>query len=404
MRGCRRYSGCGREVLTERHVQAVWYDREMRPERLVTRGGVAVRVVDPGAWNLEAGPDFRDAVLELGPERRRLRGDVEVHLSPADWSHHGHGGDPAYRNVIAHVTWGCGPEPASLPSGAVSIWLGRFMTAKVGFSPELIDLSAYPFARLPSGSRPCEARLKDNPDLATEVMAAAGVHRLWAKARRLRQILAWGKAERGQLFYEEVMAALGYRRNAGGFRWLAKAVPYEMVRRDPEHAAAALIAAAGFVEWHRANMRPMNAPEARLAAAATLFTQREGLQFADVSDFSKQSCREIVGLLAKDRTMGRGRAAAVLANVILPMALAEGRVPAVPDWLPPEDLSAPVRLTAFRLFGRDHHPPARYSGNDLLIQGLIQIHRDFCLQVHPDCGGCRLVEELASTPAPVYGG
>ena len=89
--------------------------------------------------------------------------------------------------------------------------------------------------------------------------------------------------------------------------------------------------------------------------------------------------------------MGRGRAAAVLANVILPFALAEERVSTIPDWLPPEDLSEPVRLTAFRMFGRDHNPAAFYATNGLLIQGLLQIHRDYCLQVHPDCTDCELI-------------
>lgn len=93
-----------------------------------------------------------------------------------------------------------------------------------------------------------------------------------------------------------------------------------------------------------------------------------------------------------ERLIGRGRAAAILANVILPFALAEGRVNGVPAWLPPEDVSAPMRLTAFRLFGRDHNPPAFYAGNGLHLQGLLQIYRDHCLQHHPDCHDCRLAD------------
>ena len=54
--------------------------------------------------------------------------------------------------------------------------------------------------------------------------------------------------------------------------------------------------------------------------------------------------------------------------------------------------SVEVRLTAFRLFGRDHNPAAFYSTNGLLIQGLLQIHRDYCLQMHPDCGECELMK------------
>ena len=393
MTGCRVYDGRTREPLTERHVQAMWYDRSIRPEGLFTRGGTPVRVVDPGAWNLGPGPDFLGAVLELGPERRRLRGDVEVHLAPTDWCRHGHGTDPAYRRVIAHVTWGCGPEPATLPPGAVSIWLGRFMTANVAFSPDQIDLSAYPFARLPSGKRPCEDRLRDDRELACAVMTAAGRHRLGLKAGRLQQRLATSGETREQVFYEETMTALGYRRNASGFRRIARAVPYAVIRCEPDNAAAALLGAAAFVDWDRAGLRPNNTPETRLAAAAALFVRPGTMALSEASDFSPSGCRSVVDRLAAGRLMGRGRAAAVLANVIVPFAMAEGRVREAPPWLPPEDLSEPVRLTAFRLFGRDHHPPARYATNGLLIQGLIQIHRDYCLQVHPDCTACRLLAD-----------
>ena len=51
--------------ITERHVQAIWYDSALRPACLRTVLGGDVSVVDPGVWNLEAGPDFRHAVLGM---------------------------------------------------------------------------------------------------------------------------------------------------------------------------------------------------------------------------------------------------------------------------------------------------------------------------------------------------
>jgi len=393
---CRCYSR-GREALTERHVQAIWYDRDLRPDRLVTRCGEPMRVVHPGEWNLGPGPDFRNAVLELGPEGRRVVGDVEVHLWPSDWDAHGHASDPAYSRVVLHVTWGCGPEPATLPPGTASVWLGRFMTERVGFMPEHVDLTAYPFAKLPAEDRPCHDRLRDDPDLAREVMAEAGAHRLKSKARRMAAILAARPLERRQVFYEEVMNALGYRLNSRSFRQVAEAVPYDRVVAEPENAASAMLAAAEFVEWRRAGLRPSNAPEARLAAAAALFTETDAAELADAASFAPGDLKGMVKELTRGSLMGRGRAGAVLANVVVPFAMARGALVEAPAWLPPEDLSEPVRLTAARMFGRDHNPAALYSGNDLHVQGLIQIHRDFCLQVHPDCGGCALVAELRET-------
>ena len=400
--------------LTERHVQAIWYDASLRPRRLLTRRGEAVSVVSPGEWNLEAGPDFRRAVLEVGPSRRRVVGDVEVHLAPSDWDLHGHGSDPRYRNVVAHVTWGCGPVPDSLPTGAISIWLGRFVTANHSFAPEQIDLDAYPFARLPLDGRPCEQRFAHDPERVRAVLAAAGRHRLRVKAKRLAGRLgerAWrggapeadaaARRARRQVFYEEVMAALGYKRNEAAFRRVAERVPLAELPEGREAAETALLVAGGFESWDRAGLRPQNAPERRLANAAGVFTETAVMDFCEARDFSREACRGMQAALCgpgkgadgapRPHGMGRGRAAAILANVIAPFALAEERLAEVPDWLPPEDVSEPVRLTAFRLLGRDHNPAAFYSGNGLLIQGLIQVHRDCCLPHHPDCGDCELL-------------
>ena len=92
--------------------------------------------------------------------------------------------------------------------------------------------------------------------------------------------------------------------------------------------------------------------------------------------------------------LGESRAAAILTNVVLPFAAAEEELPAgVLEQLPPEDLSAPMRLTALHLLGRDHNP-ALYSDNGLLQQGLLQIHLDFCLNAKPGCDACALCAAL----------
>ena len=387
-------------AITERHVQAIWYDAALRPKRLRTRRGSEVAVISPGEWNLGSGPDFRNAVLEIGPEHRRLVGDVEIHLCPADWDLHGHGADPNYRNVVAHITWRGGPGPSSLPAEAISIWLGPFVTADAEFAPEQIDLAAYPYARLPSESPPCEARLGNDPDLARQVMTDAGRLRLRLKARRLEGRLcasaSGGATARRQIFYEEVMTALGYSRNQTQFRHVAERVPLDALPDEAGAAKTAMLVAGEFEDWCRTGGRPSNTPERRLEHAAEIFTQTPTMELADAGDFSRQACRAMVTAMCGERFMGRGRAAAIVANVVVPFALAEERAAACPEWLPPEDISEPVRLTAFRLFGRDHNPAALYAGNGLLIQGLLQIYRDNCLRLHPDCDGC----ELASPRNP----
>ncbi len=354
--------------VSERHVQALWYDATLRPAVLRTDAGAVVRVLDPGVWNLGPGPDFRRAVLEIGGSRRRVEGDVEIHLRPADWSAHGHGGDAAYRGVVAHVTWYGGVRPETLPVGCLSICLGDFLRCRPDFSPRTIDLQAYPYAHLPKTPRPCERHFGGNPDFGLEVLREAGRRRLLEKAGRFKTaFLRRGDSE--QVFYEELLSAFGYAKNAEAFRRLGRAVPLADLPHNAEAAFEALKCAAALVvgvdfPW-RSNGRPGNAPELRMADAAALLTG------------------------GKPSHLGAGRAAAVLANVVVPYALARGVLKEPPFWLPPEDVSSPMRLAAYRLFGRDHNP-ALYRRNGVLLQGLIQIHRDYCLSARPDCAACGL--------------
>lgn len=394
------------KVVSERHVQAIWYDGTLRPSELRTAGGAPVRVVDPGRWNLEAGPDFRDAVLEIGDDYRRVQGDVEIHVRAADWAAHGHGRDPAYAGVVAHVTWYPGPPPIGgaecFPPHCVRICIGDSLRTRPDFSPDEIDLAAYPYARLPDTPRPCEATFAHAPDAALTLLRAAGERRLEGKARRLAALFV-RHGDCAQTFYEEMMAAFGYKHNATPFRALAQTLPWRELPRSPHAAATALSCAADLgvaprVPWRTANVRPSNAPARRIDEAALLFagTLPELLRRLDACDLAvRRGQQAALDILRSARPLGARRAATMLTNVMIPFARAEGRLKSVPEWIFPEDINATVRLMAFRLFGRDHNP-ALYATNGLLIQGLIQVYREHCLAAHPDCSSCPLARRVSA--------
>jgi len=240
---------------------------------------------------------------------------------------------------------------------------------------------------------------------AGEVLAAAGRARLLRKAQRIADILAGGTAP-DQLFYEEVFAALGYKYNTFPFRDVAAEVPWSDLPSSADYAETVLACVAkmkvvGEKPWRRANVRPANAPERRLRAAAVLFSQGPALRrrLAEFDLSTKKGQRSAAAVMCESGHIGMRRAGAIMANVIVPFAVAERTMPGVPGWILPEDVSAPVRLAAFRLLGRDHNP-ALYAGNGLMIQGLLHIHREFCLAVHPDCSSCALAAALSKQVAP----
>ncbi len=437
---------------SERHLQCVWFDDRLRPA-LATADGAPVTVHDPGRWNLEAGPDFLGATLETA-NGARVTGDVEVHVHPRDWDAHRHAQNPLYDHVAAHVTYAPGSAPATLPAGILRIPLAPALGRNPGFSFADIDTAAYPHAVLPATPRPCSPAFVGNPDFAVSLLDAAGEFRVRTKAERLLASFA-AHADPRQTLYEELFAALGYKQNASAFRRLAQRLPLRDWDADAGTANAygRLLGAAGLlptpddcadpdlrpfvralwdygwrhpvaqplaaVDWVSAGLRPANSPVRRLAAAAALFNGRHTIldRLAALPALPPHAWFRSAVLIFEscarwpfwdDRLtltgpptpgagalLGANRIAAILLNVVIPWLAAEERLdPAVLDHLPPEDLSAPVRATAFRLFGRDHNPALLYANNGLRIQGLLQIHADFCLSARAGCTDCPLAEAL----------
>ncbi len=306
---------------SERHLQCLWADDRYRPERLKTSTGDAALVVSPGHWNLEAGPDFRDAVLILAPDQRRVQGDIEVHIHPRDWGHHGHTDNPDYRNVVAHITWFPERRPSGLPNKAVQIALRDAVSAVPTFSFDCLDLTAYPYASVSRKRPPCGRVLAGrDPDIMGAVLDAAGEERLRVKALRMSENIRQRGPE--QVLYEEVMTALGYKHNRRAFRTLAGALTHEALIEccagKPREAYALLMGVAGLLpsapqpqwdneaarfvralwnrwwrvqdawssrvmasdEWTLSGLRPQNHPARRLAAAAGIFAGKRSFHDA----------------------------------------------------------------------------------------------------------------------------
>jgi len=307
---------------SERHLQCVWFDSSLRPPLLRSADGEEIIIEDAGHWNLEAGPDFLDAVLSIGAEHRKVCGDVEIHIRPGDWQDHGHLEDPAYSRVVAHVSYFPGSLPANaLPTGAVQISLRDALRSNPTFSFECVDVTSYPYASLPAKPTPCgEILASRDPDEGAQLLESAGEERLRVKAARMAENIR----ERGeeQVFYEEIMCALGYKHNRIPFRQLAFAVPLlalqEEAGADPMKAYSLFLGVGGLLPaktsmrwddearafirclwdnwwkqqakwdtrtldhetWHLLGLRPQNHPVRRMAAASVLFTGKKSLLLA----------------------------------------------------------------------------------------------------------------------------
>lgn len=447
--------------FTERHLQCIWADARLRPTALRTMEGEAVDVEHPGTWNLEAGPDFIGAVLRVGAERRRMTGDVEIHIHPSDWSHHGHAADPRYARVRAHVTWFEGLAHG-LPPGAIHIALRERMLADPYFAFEDIDPRAYPAAaRAPAP--PCREILRLlGPDAQGAFLEAAGEERLRRKAAAMAsRIDAVGE---GQALYEAWMAALGYRKNTGAFRALARRVPLDRLRASAGgrvvEAYAILLGVAGLLpeepgdswddearhylralwdawwkhqggwseerlersDWQRSGLRPLNHPVRRLAAAAQLFVAPRPLE-EHVKRLALPAHRPLERTLSEacalegmpfwDRhtswtspksdkqaaLIGPDRWKALLINVLTPFWAAVGRERTLIEHVL-SHLPCEPSTTILRETAHALFGPDHPSSlyrTGLRMQGLLQIQADFCLNDRSRCATCPLPSFLASS-------
>jgi hypothetical protein len=261
--------------------------------------GQTVRVLHPGFWNRESGPDFRRAVIQFGDDLPRS-GDIEVDLQPGAWRGHGHDRNPAFARVILHVVWDAVVQPAG---GPPILTLSSHLDAPLG---ELVSLLSYagPPPQLPGQ---CAGSLREWPEAElAELLRQAALVRLQQKAAAFEARAKDAGWE--QTLWEGLFVALGYKHNTWPLRRLAEQLPQlaaGAAKHDPLQLQARLLGVGGllpvdltraapdtdahlrrlwdlwwrqrgeFAEqslpraiWHLAGIRPANHPQRRLALAS----------------------------------------------------------------------------------------------------------------------------------------
>lgn len=187
-----------------------------------------MRVFHPGFANLEGGPDFRGAVLQIGAEAP-CSGDVEVDLRAGGWRAHGHDRNPNFHNVLLHVVWEDGINAATLatsPNGRKAAPHPAILSLKNVLDAPLAELSLSleneSLRSLPESLRgKCCAPLRGlgEPEIVRLLEQAARV-RLENKGAQFRtraKNAGWEQA-----LWENLFRALGYKHNVWPMQHLAE--------------------------------------------------------------------------------------------------------------------------------------------------------------------------------------
>jgi hypothetical protein len=442
------------EEPPERLLQAIWWHQRVRRDELRLTDGRRVRVLHPGFWNREAGPDFRDAMLQFEDDDP-MRGDVEVDLFSRGWRDHRHHINPDYKNVILHVVWNAGEE--SMPP---LLSLVQFLDAPIAELALWVNCeSAYDFP--PELKGHCCAPLQVlTPARIDSLLRQAAAIRFQAKGRRIqaraRQV-GWEQA-----LWEGIFRALGYKHNVWPMQRLGELRSRVCAsgKNDPIELQATFIGLSGLLPrdiprgssatatytrrlwdvwwrrrgeledvalprtiWKLSGLRPSNRPERRLALAA------HWLGWGNLPGILENWCaraipqKQLVSSLMEVTSVGmdpfwslhwnlRGarlrkphpllggpRLTDIAANVVLPwlwIRAVEGKATTLHEELEKRYFSWPASEdnAVLRLARR------RLLGRESLAafksaaaqQGLMQIVRDFCEHSDSLCAGCRFPE------------
>ena len=337
--------------IPERLLWKLWKRRAARQDEFRTGAGSRIRVLYPGRSGTAAGPDFRDALLDV-EGLGLVRGDVEIHLKQRDWKSHGHGDDPNYNGVVFHGALEVDEAETALHSGASAPVLSLSGLLDGTDDAESVDPDD---AEVTTGLWDLLARRgyarPGSAEEAGALLDRAGDERFRRKAATLARFAAGQGPE--QTLYEALLEGLGYRHNQQPFVKLAQAAPYAALRRAalpvlseqrPMVLRHWLLAVSGLAdgasaapsrlppglgpamerkEWHLFRVRPSNHPAARIEGAAELvarFMERgllAGLAEAAASPKQLTAALTVDGRGGGAAPIGVGRARDLAVNAVL---------------------------------------------------------------------------------------
>ncbi len=218
--------------VKEQLVKCIWAEQLFRRDKLFTEDGLRIEVLSSGIWNLEEGPDFRDAEILL-EGRGVVKGDVEIHVCSGDWSRHGHSKQVEYADVCLHVfMWNDKKDKYIRYDNRLIPQLALYgcLEYKLEKLADMIDFENYPHPGS-ANAGPCQKRLYSIPDDDKWIgcfLDYAGDERILIKAKRVEDKKGTKTFE--QTIYESIMESLGYKNNKAQFKYLAEIVSLNLLK------------------------------------------------------------------------------------------------------------------------------------------------------------------------------
>ena len=238
------------DKIDEAFVQKLWHEQRFFDTNMEAIDRRAIRVLKPGVWNHNEGPDFMHAEIEI--DGKLYVGDVEIHVRSSEWYAHKHHLNSRYNRVILHAVFF--NDDFNLRT--------RLQNNKRVPTLELLKWIAVGTGDLHDDTQDattdgvCRVTGKPlNIEVLKGVFESLGRGRFLEKTESMRLLRT--RLDFEQLLYEGIMEALGYERNSKALRELAQHVPFTDVDQKSEmEIQATLFGVAGLLPSQREKPLP----------------------------------------------------------------------------------------------------------------------------------------------------
>ena len=218
--------------VKEQLVKCIWSEQLLKKDKLFTDDGLRIEIISSGIWNLEEGPDFKDAEILLEGQGL-VKGDVEIHVCSGDWVRHGHSKQMAYADVCLHVfMWNDKKNKYVKYKNRLIPQLSLYdcLEYKLEKLADMIDFENYPHTGS-ANAGPCHKRLTLVPNddkWIGHFLDYAGDERILFKSNIIEKQQESKTFE--QIIYEAILESLGYKNNKEQFKHLGSIVSLNLIK------------------------------------------------------------------------------------------------------------------------------------------------------------------------------
>lgn len=290
--------------MQEDFLHYIWKHKKVKTNQLKTVSGEAILITNTGMHNVNAGPDFFNAQLQIGDQL--WAGNVEVHVKSSDWFLHNHEQDKAYDNVILHVVWEHDTEVFRKDNSVI-----HTLQLKDILSKQLLHKYENLFNRKNSWIN-CENGLEGIDDfILSSWLERLFFERLERKTNVIQELLSESKNDWEAVLFKMLAKNFGLKVNGESFYSLAQSIDFSIIRKNQsklQNLEALLFGQVGFLEDdiqdgyylnlvktyqflkqkfqlrntqilppHFFRLRPSNFPTIRLSQLASLYHKHQNL-------------------------------------------------------------------------------------------------------------------------------